>query len=132
MPESVNIHALQYNPDYTVKPAWVTGLFSTWLFVGIINSVKTPLFSGFFGFFMKKNDSSSTREAWVLCLILGTVMLNYPFLQIFNTDRQIAGIPLLVLYLVLGWPISIGIIFFFVQRLNKEHARKPPDGENSP
>lgn len=81
---------------------------------------------------MKKNDQSSTREAWVLCLILGMVMLNFPFLQIFNTDRQVAGIPLLVLYLFIGWPVSIGVIFLFVRRLNQENSRKPPRQENPP
>lgn len=78
---------------------------------------------------MKKNHQSSTREAWVLCLILGMVMLNFPFLQIFNNDRQVAGIPLLVLYLFIGWPVSIGVIFLFVRRLNAENSEKPPDEE---
>lgn len=79
---------------------------------------------------MKKIDHSSTREAWVLCLILGIVMLNFPFLQIFNTDRQIAGIPLTVLYLFLGWPISIGVIFLFVRRLDEETPPKPDVGDS--
>lgn len=81
---------------------------------------------------MKKNDQSSIREAWGLCLILGMIMLNFPFLQIFNTDRQMAGIPLLVLYLFIGWPISIGVIFLFVRRLNHKRPAKPSDEKDLP
>jgi hypothetical protein len=53
------------------------------------------------------------REAWVIFFFLGMVMLNYPFLHIFNKDVQIFGIPLLILYLLIGWPLSIGIVYLF-------------------
>lgn len=71
---------------------------------------------------MKTTDSTSTREAWVLCLILGVIMLNFPFLQIFNTASTLFGIPILVLYFFIGWPVSILIIFLFVNRLQREET----------
>ena len=69
---------------------------------------------------MKTPQATSTREAWVLCLILGTIMLNFPFLQIFNTGRSIFGIPILVFYFFLGWPLSIIVIFLFARRLQRD------------
>lgn len=73
---------------------------------------------------MKKSDTTSTREAWILCLILGVIMLNFPFLQIFNTGRSIFGIPILIFYFFIGWPISIIVIFLFVNRLQHEEDEK--------
>lgn len=57
----------------------------------------------------------SIREAWVLCLILGLIMINFPFIHIFNTERLIFGIPQLVLYFLIGWPASIVVIWWFVR-----------------
>ena len=62
------------------------------------------------------NDPRNTarlRESWVLFFLLGCVMLNYPFLHIFNKPATLFGIPILVLYFFIGWPISIGVIYLF-------------------
>jgi len=69
---------------------------------------------------MKDSNSSHLKEAWVLCFILGIIMLNYPFLHIFNKDRLVFDIPLLVLYLLVGWPISILVIFLFTRSLKNQ------------
>ncbi|MCD6187659.1 MAG: hypothetical protein J7K09_05785 [Desulfuromusa sp.] len=69
---------------------------------------------------MKESQESSIREAWVLCLILGLIMINFPFIHIFNTEQLVFGIPKLVLYFFTGWPISIVVIFFFVRYTGKE------------
>ncbi|MDX2495765.1 MAG: hypothetical protein QNK27_12450 [Desulfuromusa sp.] len=68
---------------------------------------------------MKESQRSSIREAWILCLILGLIMINFPFVQIFNTERLIFGIPILVLYFFIGWPVSIAVIWFFVRYMEK-------------
>jgi hypothetical protein len=41
------------------------------------------------------------------------VMLNYPFIHIFSKPLTILGIPLLYIYLQLGWFISIMIVILF-------------------
>lgn len=69
---------------------------------------------------MKEPQESLIREAWVLCLILGLIMINFPFIHIFNTGELIFGIPKLVLYFFIGWPISIIVIWFFVRYTGKE------------
>lgn len=70
---------------------------------------------------MKKNHpESSLREAWLMFMILGMVMINFPFIHIFGSDRSLFGIPNLVLYFMYGWPMSIAVIWLFVRRLEKE------------
>ena len=61
----------------------------------------------------KPRNTSRLRESWVLCFLLGVVMLNYPFLHIFNKPAAFFDIPVLVLYFFIGWPISIGVIYLF-------------------
>lgn len=68
---------------------------------------------------MKKRQGSSTKEAWVLCLILGIIMLNFPFIQIFNSGKYFLGIPILVLYFFVGWPISILVVYLFTLQLGR-------------
>ncbi|PLX74773.1 MAG: hypothetical protein C0615_08735 [Desulfuromonas sp.] len=63
-------------------------------------------------------DTFRLRESWILCFILGIVMLNYPFLHIFNKASTFLGIPILILYFFIGWPISIFIIYLFARVLD--------------
>ena len=58
------------------------------------------------------------KETWVVFFILGFIMMNFPFIHIFYSPRLIFGIPLLYLYLTLGWLISIGVIYLFVKAIN--------------
>jgi hypothetical protein len=60
------------------------------------------------------------RETWVIFFVLGLVMLNFPFLHIFNKDIQVLGIPLIVLYLMVGWPLSIAVVYLFSLPLSAE------------
>lgn len=78
---------------------------------------------------MQESKTNSVREAWILCLILGIVMLNFPFVHIFNVDQLIFGIPELVLYFFVGWPISIIVIWFFVYRAGSEPEQNSDDSE---
>jgi hypothetical protein len=66
------------------------------------------------------------REAWGIFFFLGLVMLNYPFLHIFNKEVQFFGIPLLLLYLLIGWPLSIGIVFLFSLLHGIDGKESPP------
>ena len=63
-------------------------------------------------------DTFRLKESWILCFILGIVMLNYPFLHIFNKTSTFLGIPILVLYFFIGWPISIIVIHLFARVLD--------------
>lgn len=62
---------------------------------------------------MTSHKSLQTKEAWVIFFILGVVMLNFPFLHIFNKEVLVFGIPLIIIYFFVGWPISILVIYLF-------------------
>jgi len=66
---------------------------------------------------MKDPKSPQIREAWVLFFIMGMIMINYPFIHIFNKDISIFGIPLLVFYFLVGWPLSIFVVGIFAHVL---------------
>lgn len=68
---------------------------------------------------MKELEPNHLKEVWILCFLLGIIMLNYPFIHIFNKDFTLFGIPALILYLMIGWPISILVIFLFTRQLDR-------------
>lgn len=68
---------------------------------------------------MKESQGSSIREAWILSLILGMAMINFPFIHIFSSAQLIFGLPELVLYFFIGWPLSIIVIWYFVRHIGK-------------
>ena len=53
------------------------------------------------------------KDSWVICFVLGFIMMNYPFISIFNKPIRPFDIPLLYLYLLLGWVFSIFIVYLF-------------------
>jgi hypothetical protein len=53
------------------------------------------------------------KDSWVICFVLGVVMMNYPFVSIFNKPALFCGIPLLYLYFSGGWLFSIFIVYLF-------------------
>lgn len=58
------------------------------------------------------------KETWVIFFILGIIMMNYPFIHIFDTPDRILGMPALFIYLFVGWLISIGVIYLFVKAIS--------------
>jgi hypothetical protein len=80
---------------------------------------------------MRGKNPLHLREAWVIFFMLGLVMLNFPFLHIFNKDVQIFGIPLIILYLMIGWPLSIVVIYLFSLLLGSEAAEDGPPPPSS-
>jgi len=78
---------------------------------------------------MKTTNPERIKESWVLCFLLGLVMLNFPFLEIFNKTEQIFGIPILVLYFMLGWPISIFVIYLFTRQIDLPESATDADSE---
>ena len=72
---------------------------------------------------MKMERKLPLTDAWVIWFLLGVVMLNYPFLHIFNKNVLVFGIPLTLLYFFIGWPISIFVIYLFSIYLGHDSAR---------
>ena len=81
-----------------------------------------------------KFSPTQMREAWFFFFLLGLVMLNYPFLLIFNKPVCFLGIPLPVLYVFIGWPLSILVVFIFSRCLiieeEQNEATQDSDSES--
>lgn len=58
------------------------------------------------------------KESWVIFFILGVVMMNYPFIQIFNKPFNLFEIPQLFFYFQAGWAISIFVIYLFTKAID--------------
>lgn len=59
-------------------------------------------------------------QAWCLiCFLWGTLWLNYPFLEIFNSAIPILGLPLLVIYCFGLWVLLILILYFLMRCLRR-------------
>lgn len=72
------------------------------------------------------------RTNWLFITILYVVLFSYPLLQVFNRTTLIFGVPLLILYLLLGWLLFIWILFRFSCRLDSGRGgedRSEKDGE---
>jgi hypothetical protein len=70
------------------------------------------------------------RESWVIFFIMGIIMLNFPYLHIFNKSDTLFGFPLLFLYFTVGWAASIFVIYLFTLAVNHNnstpHEKKEP------
>jgi len=64
------------------------------------------------------------KDTWVICFVLGFIMMNYPFISIFNKTTRPFGIPLLYLYLLTGWVFSIFIVYLFSRAERHESDAK--------
>ena len=64
------------------------------------------------------------NESWIIFFVLGIIMMNYPFINIFNKTSQLFGMPVFYLYLYLGWLVSILVIYLFVKAIGHEEQSK--------
>lgn len=68
------------------------------------------------------------RESWIIFFALGLIMMNYPFITIFNKPFTVWGIPLLYFYFQTGWLVSIFVIWLFVKaRTDSDDHGEPED-----
>ena len=68
------------------------------------------------------------RESWLIFFILGIIMITFPFLNIFNKPVLLFGVPLLFVYLMTGWIISIIVTYLFM--IASRHENKSTDEKN--
>ncbi len=69
-------------------------------------------------------------ESWVIFFVLGLIMMNFPFITIFDKPLVLFDIPLLYLYLQVGWLISIFVIYLFVKANNLTKDDDEDEGEH--
>jgi hypothetical protein len=58
------------------------------------------------------------KESWVIFFIVGIIAMNYPFITIFNKSATLFEIPLLFLYLYVGWLISIFVVYLYTKAID--------------
>lgn len=69
------------------------------------------------------------RESWIIFFVLGAIMMNYPFISIFNKPAQLFSVPILYLYLQVGWAVSIFVIWLFNKANDlSDNDRSPEEG----
>ena len=73
--------------------------------------------------------SMQLRESWIIFFILGIIMMTFPFLHIFNKPILLFGVPLLFLYLTVGWIISIIVIYLFMIASRHDNKAKEENSE---
>ncbi len=67
-----------------------------------------------------KARQTARLRAWCLiCFSLGLLLTNYPLLQIFNSTVTVAGIPLMVAYLLGIWVVAIVVLFVLARALSR-------------
>jgi hypothetical protein len=64
-------------------------------------------------------DSDKKDKLAVFLGILLFFLFSYPFLEIFNHDVLVAGIPLLPLYLFIVWLLAIIVLYFLGRSLSR-------------
>ena len=63
-------------------------------------------------------DNAKGRRLFGVFL-LGSVLLNYPILSLFNLETLLFGIPLLYCYMFSVWAVLIGLIIFITSPRGK-------------
>lgn len=69
------------------------------------------------------SESLKTTESWVIFFLLGVIMMNFPFITIFDKEESLGGYPLLFLYLHGGWLVSIIVIVLFVRSISTDSPK---------
>jgi hypothetical protein len=48
--------------------------------------------------------------------LLGCLLLNYPFLSLFNKPGEILGVPLLYVYIFAAWAVLIMLMAYVIEK----------------
>ncbi len=76
---------------------------------------------------MKKRPVQKPKEIWLLSIAVGMVILNFPFIQVFNTQGFFFGMPTLIVYIFFVWSLLIIALIVFLHIL----CQSSDQGENN-
>lgn len=65
------------------------------------------------------NPPSLKGQRLAALFLLGSLLFNYPLLQLFARDGLILGIPLLYCYIFCAWAALIGLMALVVERTDR-------------
>jgi len=60
--------------------------------------------------------SAIKSQRLIVVFLLGVLLFNYPLLALFNRTANVAGIPVLYLYIFGAWAALIGLAALVVER----------------
>lgn len=60
--------------------------------------------------------SGQTGQRLVAVFMMGCLLFNYPILSLFSRPAEVAGIPLLYLYVLGAWSLLIAVMAWAVER----------------
>jgi hypothetical protein len=63
---------------------------------------------------MRRSGTTGQRLAAIFAM--GCVLLNYPILSLFSLPVDVAGIPLLYVYVFAAWIFLVGLLALVVER----------------
>lgn len=55
-------------------------------------------------------------------MLLGILLLLYPFIGLFESSDRLWGVPLFLLYLVVVWSVMIGLLFRLTQAIDQQES----------
>ena len=56
-----------------------------------------------------------TGQRLLALFVIGCLLLNFPVLSLFSTDGMVWGIPVLYVYIFLGWALLIAIMALVIE-----------------
>ena len=59
---------------------------------------------------------SDTTERLIALFLLGLLLFNYPVLAVFNRTAEVAGVPLVYVYIFAAWAGFIALLAVLVDR----------------
>ena len=60
--------------------------------------------------------SRTTGQRLAAIFVMGCVLLNYPILSLFSRPLDVAGIPLLYIFVFAAWILLVGLMALVVER----------------
>jgi hypothetical protein len=63
---------------------------------------------------MRRSGTTGQRLAAIFAM--GCVLLNYPILSLFGRPVDVAGIPLLYIYVFAAWILLVGLLALVIER----------------
>jgi predicted permease len=60
--------------------------------------------------------SAVKGQRLVVVFLLGVVLFNYPLLALFNRTADIAGVPVIYVYIFGAWALLIGLAALVIER----------------
>jgi len=78
---------------------------------------------------MRKTSSQKPNGIWLLSISAGIILLNFPFIQVFNTRGSFFGIPTLVAYIFLAWSLLLSGLMIFSRILCRKSVQDEKERE---